>query len=181
MWETLQDNHLYFLYYILLPIAITLSAIKISSFLKRRALFNRLPGPKLHPFWGSIKQFGNKESGISESEKYLRENTDDKFMRMRRGPFSYFIRIIDPELAGRVLSMGYDLAPKDPFVYSTVTDFLRYVICYVFVLVIMRLINMSGIIVNRDCFRLLPKFKILQFTTHLFIIQCKTLQKLGVI
>ena len=126
MWETLQDNHLYFLYYILLPIAVTLTAIKINSFLKRRALFNRLPGPKLHPFWGSIKQFGNKESGISESEKYLRENTDDKFMRMRRGPFSYFIRILDPELAGEVLSMGYDLAPKDPFVYSTVTDFLGY-------------------------------------------------------
>ena len=131
MWGLLQDNLHYFLYYVLLPFAITLIAIRTNSFLKRRALFNGFPGPKLHPFWGTIKQFGNDESGISESENYIRENMDDKFMRLRRGPFSYLIRILDPELAGKVLSTGYDLAPKSTSITSTVTDFLGYGLLFV--------------------------------------------------
>ena len=126
MWETLQDNLHYFLYYILLPIAVTLITIKINSFLKRRALFNKFPGPKLHPFWGSIKQFRNNENGIRAFENYLKENMHDKFVRLRRGPSFYFISVLDPELAGKVLSMGYDLAPKSLTTYSILSSFLGY-------------------------------------------------------
>ena len=87
---------------------------------------NSLPGPKLDPLWGTLKAFGNDESGIRNLENYANEHREDKVIRLRYGPLQYVVRVLDPELAGRVLSMGPDLAPKNPFVYSIVTPFLGF-------------------------------------------------------
>ncbi|KAI6662024.1 Cytochrome P450 4B1-like [Oopsacas minuta] len=126
MREILQENFHSILYYILLPICLTLIALRINSVLKRRSLFNKLPGPKLHPLWGTMKLFGPKEVGLSKFENYLKEHIDDKIIRLRIGPFRYLIRVLDPELAGRVLSMGPELTPKSPNSYRMLTEFLGF-------------------------------------------------------
>ena len=115
-----------FLYYILTPLLLTICAIKLYSVWKRRSLLNNLPGPKLDPLWGTLKIFGFNECGIKNLENYMNEHRDDKVVRLRSGPFQYVVRIMDPELAGKVLSMGPDLAPKFPFSYSILTGFLGF-------------------------------------------------------
>ncbi|KAI6662018.1 Cytochrome P450 4B1 [Oopsacas minuta] len=125
MWERFEV-YLPSLSYILIPLILTIIVIKATSFFKRRSILNKIPGPKLHPLWGTLHIFGNDERRLTNLENYLKDHKDDKIIRTRMGPFIDILRVVDPELAGKVLSMGPDLTPKFPFTYSLVTSFLGF-------------------------------------------------------
>ena len=100
--------------------------IRFRAFLKRRFLLNSLPGPKLHPLWGTLHLFGIKEEGIRNLENYLKSHENEKVIRERRGPFWYIVKLVDPELIGKVLSMNTTQAPKLQSTYSKLVEFLGY-------------------------------------------------------
>ena len=114
------------LFYTLASIAVLYLTIKLRSSFRRRAYFNSLPGPKLHPLWGSLKLFPANETGIINLEKYIKDHQNDKIMRLRSGPFRYLIRLLDPETVGRALSMGMHQLPKSPFISSILSEFLGW-------------------------------------------------------
>ena len=116
---------------LILYVAASLIAIfyvirRFRDFLKKRVLLNNLPGPELHPFWGNVNIFRISEEGFRNMEEYVKNHENDKVIRERRGPFSYNVKLIDPEVIGKVLSMNQAQAPKLKLVYSIIGDFLGY-------------------------------------------------------
>ena len=114
------------LFYTLTTLTVLYITIKLRSRLRRRAYFNSLPGPKLHPFWGSLKLFPPNETGIRNFQEYVKEHRNDKIVRLRIGPFRYLISIFDPDTVGRLLSLGMHQVPKPTFTSSILSEFLGW-------------------------------------------------------
>ena len=114
------------LFYTIASLTVIYLIFKLRASLRRRAYFNSLPGPKLHPLWGSLNLFPPNEAGLKNLEKYMSDHRNDKIMRLRVGPFRYFIRLLDPETVGRALSMGMHQLPKSQFISSVLSGFLGW-------------------------------------------------------
>ena len=112
----LGDYHWSLLTYVITALLTLYVVTKFLAYLKKRSILNNLPGPNLHPVWGTV-HLGNMED-------YIKEHENEKIIRCRQGPFLYFVRLVDPELVGKVLSMGALQAPKAEITSSIISDFL---------------------------------------------------------
>ena len=126
MESEIRYGFYYLFFYIIIPLLIIHSTFKIRAILKRRSIFNSLPGPKLHPIFGTLNLYSSNEEGIRNILAFHKEHQNDKFFRFRTGPFGYVVGLVDPELIGKVLSMDPSRAPKLSSAYKIMSKFLGY-------------------------------------------------------
>ena len=87
-------------------------------------MIHKIPGPTLHPLWGSFDRYGPREEGIREMDKFVLENPDKKIILLRIGPFNNFIFFQYPEEIGELLCMKPTQLPKDDYMYGFAKPFL---------------------------------------------------------
>ena len=97
---------------------------RIYSHWKFLKIIHKIPGPTLHPLWGSFDRYGPKEEGIKKMDNYVLENPDKKILLLRIGPFTNFIFFQYPEEIGELLCKKPTELPKDDYIYGFVKPFL---------------------------------------------------------
>ncbi|KAI6646474.1 Phylloquinone omega-hydroxylase CYP4F2 isoform X3 [Oopsacas minuta] len=90
---------------------------------KNKNILDKLPGPPVEIFWGTMRFFNPTEQGLLWCEQFVRDNIRLQFFRVRMGPFLYAIMLTHPEVIGRVLTMKANTAPKAK-VYNIVKPYL---------------------------------------------------------
>ncbi|KAI6649015.1 Cytochrome P450, family 4, subfamily f, polypeptide 40 [Oopsacas minuta] len=85
---------------------------------------HKIPGPYLHPLWGSLDRYPPNEKGLQNAYNYILHDPDSKLILTRLGPFKYFIIFSFPEEISNLLCMKSTLLPKDDYIYGTLRPYL---------------------------------------------------------
>ena len=96
----------------------------IYSHWKFLRIIHKIPGPALHPLWGTLDRYGPNEEGILNMHNYVLKYPEKKLILLRIGPFTNFIFFQYPEEIGELLCMKPTELPKDDYMYGFVKPFL---------------------------------------------------------
>ena len=95
---------------------------RLHSYLKFVKHINKIPGPYLHPIWGTLRSFPANEEGLQNWVEYRRIHPDERIILVRIGPCINLLLFNHPEQIGKLLCMKS--LPKDELLSGIMLPYL---------------------------------------------------------